>query len=81
MEYMTEVNKNSNNMGRYTATINSYAIYGWRVAAAFEQDGNTITVYERGEGPEAMLLRELIATQQRTNQLLEWMGAKVPAPT
>lgn len=81
MEYQATVNKSDLNMNRFTGAMNSHAYEGWRVKEVLEQNGNTVTIYERGDSPEAVLLRQLITEQQRTNQLLEWMGAKVPAVT
>lgn len=47
-EYDAEVNKKSVNAlpGRATE-LNTRAKKGWRLHTAFEQDGNTITIYER----------------------------------
>ncbi|MCA1824460.1 MAG: hypothetical protein LC640_09415 [Frankia sp.] len=45
--YETQVNKGSINMGRWENDLNSRWRDGWRLAHVFEQDGNTIMVWER----------------------------------
>lgn len=49
-EYDAEVNKKSLNMGAYAAKLNARARQGWRLHTAFEQDGNTVSIYERAVG-------------------------------
>jgi hypothetical protein len=46
-EYNAEVNKKSINMGRLTQIANGRGAEGWRLAHAFEQDGNTLLIWER----------------------------------
>jgi hypothetical protein len=46
-EYRTEVNKGSIRMQTWQAHLNAIGGDGWRLAHAFEQDGNTVQVYER----------------------------------
>jgi len=45
--YSTELNKKSLNMTWFERTLNSKAAEGWRLAHVFEQDGNTVIVFER----------------------------------
>ena len=45
--YEAEVNKGSLNMGAFTARLNQRYETGWKLAHAFEQDGNTVFVWER----------------------------------
>ncbi len=44
--YETSVNKGSINMRSFEATLNDRAKAGWRLHTAFEQDGNTILIFE-----------------------------------
>ena len=46
-EYDTAVNKGSTNMKAFAAVLNERARAGWRLHTAFEQDGNTVTIFER----------------------------------
>lgn len=46
-QYFTEVNKGSINMSTLTDRLNQRHAEGWDLHSIFEQDGNTITVYER----------------------------------
>jgi hypothetical protein len=46
-EYMTDVNKNSINMRHWANKLNQLGAQGWRLMHVFEQDGNTVMVYER----------------------------------
>lgn len=46
-EYDAEVNKKSINMGRLTQIANARGGAGWRLAHAFEQDGDTVLTWER----------------------------------
>jgi hypothetical protein len=45
--YEAEVNKGSINMRYFTGTLNKRWNDGWRLDKLFEQDGNTIMVWER----------------------------------
>lgn len=45
--YESEVNRGSLNMRTFTATLNSRWNGGWRLSHLFEQDGNTVMVWER----------------------------------
>lgn len=45
--YEAEVNKKSLNMGAFTNTLNKRWNDGWRLGHVFEQDGNTVMVWER----------------------------------
>jgi hypothetical protein len=45
--YTTEVNKGSVNMQWLTSHLNEMAQQGWRLHTIFEQDKNTVIVYER----------------------------------
>jgi hypothetical protein len=47
VEYDTEVNKKSINMRVFAAMLNQRAESGWRLHTAFEQDGNTVCIFER----------------------------------
>lgn len=44
--YVTEVNKDSIRMGRWQGHLNDMYARGYRLAHAFEQDGNTVQVFE-----------------------------------
>lgn len=44
--YMTEVNKGSINMRNWQAHLNDMHRRGYRLAHVFEQDGNTVQVFE-----------------------------------
>ncbi len=44
--YLTEVNRGSISMGGWQAHLNEMYLRGYRLAHAFEQDGNTVQVYE-----------------------------------
>lgn len=44
--YVTEVNKGSINMGNWQRHLNDMYSKGYRLAHTFEQDGNTVQVYE-----------------------------------
>jgi hypothetical protein len=44
--YMTEVNKGSINMGNWQTKLNGWYQRGYRLAHVFEQDGNTVQVFE-----------------------------------
>lgn len=46
-QYMTEVNKGSVNMSTLTDRLNKRYEEGWRLHTMFEQNGNTVAVYER----------------------------------
>jgi hypothetical protein len=46
-EYATDVNKGSINMRFWQKRLNEWAAQGWRLAHVFEQDGNTVQVFER----------------------------------
>ena len=45
--YTTEVNKGSVNMRWLTSHLNEMAQQGWRLHTIFEQDKNTVIVFER----------------------------------
>ena len=47
LEYSTAVNKKSLNMTWFERTLNSKAVEAWRLAHVFEQDGNTVMVFDR----------------------------------
>ena len=47
LEYTTEVNKGSVNMRSLTGHLNDMARQGWRLHSIFEQDKNTVMVFER----------------------------------
>ena len=47
VEYDTQVNKKSLNMSEFTLVLNDRARAGWRLHTAFEQDGNTVCIFER----------------------------------
>lgn len=49
-EYDTEVNKRSLNMAVYAQRLNARARDGWRLHTAFEQGGNTVSIFERQVG-------------------------------
>jgi hypothetical protein len=44
--YLTEVNKGSLNMQRWQGHLNDMYRKGYRLLHVFEQDGNTVQVYE-----------------------------------
>jgi hypothetical protein len=44
--YVTEVNKGSIHMGTWKAHLNERYTSGYRLQQVFEQDGNTVTVFE-----------------------------------
>ena len=44
--YVTDVNKGSINMRTWQAKLNDMHKRGYRLAHVFEQDGNTVQVYE-----------------------------------
>lgn len=44
--YVTEVNKGSINMRSWQAHLNDMHTRGYRLAQVFEQDGNTVQVFE-----------------------------------
>ena len=46
-EYMTDVNKGSINMQSWSNKLNKLGAQGWRLAHVFEQDKNTVMVFER----------------------------------
>jgi hypothetical protein len=46
-EYTTEVNKGSVNMRWLTGHLNDVGRQGWRLHSIFEQDKNTVMVFER----------------------------------
>jgi hypothetical protein len=46
-EYVAEVNKGSVNMRWLTAFLTDRASKGWRLHTIFEQDKNTVIVFER----------------------------------
>jgi hypothetical protein len=46
-EYTTEVNKGSVNMRSLTGHLNNMGRQGWRLHSIFEQDKNTVMVFER----------------------------------
>lgn len=51
--YEAEVNKGSLNVRAFTAKLNGRWKQGWALAHVFEQDKNTVMVWERhGEGDE-----------------------------
>lgn len=45
--YVTEVNRGSVNMTAYQERLNTMWHKGYRLHTAFEQDGNTVTIFER----------------------------------
>jgi hypothetical protein len=45
--YFTEVNKGSINMSTLSDKLNRRYAEGWRLHSIFEQNGNTVTVFER----------------------------------
>jgi hypothetical protein len=44
--YITEVNKGSIHMSSWQARLNQMYASGYRLAHVFEQDGNTVSVFE-----------------------------------
>ena len=46
-QYQTEVNKGSVNMRSLTGHLNEMGRQGWRLHSIFEQDKNTVMVFER----------------------------------
>lgn len=44
--YVTQVNKGSINMSRWQENLNGMYARGWKLRHVFEQDGNTVQVYE-----------------------------------
>jgi hypothetical protein len=46
-QYVTEVNKGSVNMRSLTNHLNEMGQQGWRLHSIFEQDKNTVIVFER----------------------------------
>ena len=46
-QYLTEVNKGSINMSTLTDKLNKRWDEGWCLHSIFEQDGNTLSVFER----------------------------------
>jgi len=46
-QYLTEVNKGSINMSTLTDKLNARWDDGWCLHSIFEQDGNTLAVFER----------------------------------
>ena len=48
--YRTEVNKGSLNMRAFESKLNEYGSEGWRLAHVFEQDKNTVMVWEHQPG-------------------------------
>jgi hypothetical protein len=46
-QYHTEVNKGSIRMQTLTSHLNDMARQGWRLHSIFEQDKNTIIIFER----------------------------------
>ena len=48
--YSTEVNKGSINMGRWQGHLNDMYGRGYRLAHVFEQDKNTVQVFEHAHG-------------------------------
>lgn len=45
--YDTDVNKGSLNVGSFKRELNRRWTAGWKLAHIFEQDGNTVIVWER----------------------------------
>jgi hypothetical protein len=45
--YDTDVNKGSLNMRSFTSQLNERYEKGWKLAKVFEQEGNTILIWER----------------------------------
>jgi hypothetical protein len=45
--YDAKVNKKSLNMAMFTRVMNQRWRHGWKLSNAFEQDGNTVMVWER----------------------------------
>ena len=75
MSYDAVVNKKDINMKRLAGSLSERKQGGWELAAIFEQDGNTIQVFESNT-----VLQQLLAEQKRTNQLLEWIGNRLAPP-
>ena len=46
-EYSAEVNRDSINMSWLTGHLNNMRKKGWRLHTMFEQEGNTVIVFER----------------------------------
>lgn len=46
IHYLSEVNKGSINMAMWQGHLNQMYSKGYRLAQSFEQDGNTVQVYE-----------------------------------
>ena len=46
-KYHMEVNKNSMNMAFQTKRLNELWVEGWKLHTAFEQNGNSVFVFER----------------------------------
>ena len=63
------VNKNSLSVKMLGPTLAKRLQDGWTLAHIFEQDGNTVMVFQRNTPAD-----QLLAEQRRTNQLLEWLG-------
>lgn len=72
MSYDAVVNKKDLNVGRLAAALNDREQRGWQLVHIFEQDGNTVQIFQSNT-----LLDQLLAEQRRTNQLLEWIGQKL----
>ena len=49
--FLTEVNKGSINMGKWQSHLNDMYQRGYRLSHVFEQDGNTVQVYEHNWHP------------------------------
>jgi hypothetical protein len=52
--YLTVVNKGSINMRSWAADLNQMWSRGYRLAHVFEQDGNTVQVFELATGSSAV---------------------------
>lgn len=63
------VNKNSLSVKMLGPALAKRLQDGWTLAHIFEQDGNTVMVFQRDTPTD-----QLLAEQRRTNQLLEWLG-------
>lgn len=48
--YDADVNKGSINMGRFTDSLNDRWEDGWKLSHIYEQDGNTIIIWEQRAG-------------------------------
>lgn len=46
-EYDTQVNKGDINMRSLRGDLNKRGADGWRLSQAFQENGNTILIYER----------------------------------